>query len=440
MEPRTNPEHGESGLLAHHLTKAVVLVVDKYSQDVHLANLTAGVKYPVKYDQQRGIEYTEGFFSILADLANVQPGVKVFFYRRRIDEPPEGRGFLGEWEAAGYPYEDLQTTLTYNNLKILGCCPHCNCPVSTLEESKPQSKPRCKNCGKDLEGHILPLRFPLKPAHLYSRYLDDNTAYVDITDEGRLSTLIFRKVYGKGRERSVNPILPEEAEKLRRLLARVARENKNQQIPSFASSSPQISGPSHPSLNNYLNFRNSFSLLLRGRGYSPLYDTASGEVIYETILEFWLVSELSRDPSSILEKLSIPPNEQLEWFANQVLFGIGGEKSDVLLLLRNAAGERCRAIVIELKKGAVNLKSLEQIKSYAYWIAQLVTAQVQSSVQRPFRIMPVIIGHRISRGTKPFSSFQFQIPYTQPLDVVVEAPMIFRYSVESASLILSHVV
>jgi hypothetical protein len=432
MEQRTNPEHGESGLLAHHLTKAVVLVVDKYSQDVHLANLTAGVKYPVKYDQQRGIEYTKGFFSILADLANVQPGVKVFFYRRRIDEPPEGRGFLGEWEAADYPYEDLQTTLTYNNLKILGCCPHCNCPVSTLKESKP----RCENCGKDLEGHILPLRFPLKPAHLYSRYLDDNTAYVDITDEGRLSTLIFRKVYGKGRERSVNPILPEEAEKLRRLLARVARENKNQQIPSFASSSPQISGHG---LNHYLNFSNSFSLLLEGKGYSPLYDTASGEVIYETILEFWLVSKLRWDPSSILEKLSIPPDEQLEWFANQVLFGIGGEKSDVLLLLRNAAGERCRAIVIELKKGAVNLKSLEQIKSYAYWIAQLVTAQVQSSVQRPFRIMPVIIGHRISRGTKPFSSFQFQIPYTQPLDVVVEAPMIFRYSVESDSLILSRV-
>jgi hypothetical protein len=440
MEQRTNPEHGESGLLAHHLTKAVVLVVDKYSQDVHLANLTAGVKYPVKYDQQRRIEYTRGFFSILADLANVQSGVKVFFYRRRIDEPPEGRGFLGEWEADGYPYEDLQTTLTYNNLKILGCCPHCNCPVSTLKESKP----RCENCGKDLEGHILPLRFRLKPAHLYSRYLDDNTAYVDITDEGRLSTLIFRKVYGKGRERSVNPILPEEAEKLRRLLARVARENKNQQIPSFASSSPQISGPSHPSLNNYLNFRNSFSLLLRGRGYSPLYDTASGEVIYETILEFWLVSELSRDPSSILEKLSIPPNEQLEWFANQVLFGIGGEKSDVLLLLRNAAGERCRAIVIELKKGKVDLKSLEQVKSYAYWIAQLVTAQVQGSVQRPFRIMPVIIGnrigHRISRDTQPFSEDRFQIPYTQPLDVVVEAPMIFRYSVESDSLILSRVV
>jgi hypothetical protein len=66
--------------------RAVVLVVDKYSQDVHLASLTAGVKYPVKFSSQSGIEYTRGFYSILADLANVQPGVRVFFYRRRIDE------------------------------------------------------------------------------------------------------------------------------------------------------------------------------------------------------------------------------------------------------------------------------------------------------------------------------------------------------------------
>ena len=32
--------------------KAVVLVVDKYSQDVHLASLTAGVKYPVKFSKR----------------------------------------------------------------------------------------------------------------------------------------------------------------------------------------------------------------------------------------------------------------------------------------------------------------------------------------------------------------------------------------------------
>jgi hypothetical protein len=44
--------------------RAVVLVVDKYSQDVHLASLTAGVKYPVKFSNQAGIAYTRGFYSI----------------------------------------------------------------------------------------------------------------------------------------------------------------------------------------------------------------------------------------------------------------------------------------------------------------------------------------------------------------------------------------
>jgi len=240
--------------------KAVVLVVDKYSQDVHLASLTAGVKYPVKFSSQAGIEYTRGFYSILADLANVQPGIRVFFYRRRIDEPPEGRGFIGEWEADGSPYEDLLREIAYGNLKILGRCPKCGCPVSRLPDKKSQNKsysqPHCESCKTELEGHILPLRFPLKLFHPYQRYLDDNTAYVDITDEGRLSTLIFRKVYGAGRERSVNPILPEEAEKLRRLLQRVEREGKNHQV-SLPSASPHNPPPTVQTLHHYINFTRS---------------------------------------------------------------------------------------------------------------------------------------------------------------------------------------
>jgi hypothetical protein len=85
-----------------------------------------------------------------------------------------------------------------------------------------------------------------------------------------------------------------------------------------------------------------------------------------------------------------------------VLFGIGGEKSDVLLLMRNQANQRCRAVVIELKKGAVDSHSLEQVKSYAYWIAQLATAQVQNAIQRPFEITPIAVGRRVKRGTQPF--------------------------------------
>ena len=406
--------------------KSVVLVVDKYSQDVHLASFTAGVKYPVKFSRQAGTEYTRGFYSILADLANIQPGVRIFFYRRRIDEPPEGRGFIGEWVADGTPYEDLQTAIAHGTLQILGCCPNCGCPVSKLADGKPC----CENCEEELAGHILPLRFPIKQVHAYSRYLDDNTAYVDITDDGRLSTLIFRKVYGAGRERSVNPILPEEAEKVRRLLARVQRGNINNQV-YFPQISPHKPPATTRPLDYYIDFSRNFSL--DGKGQMLLYDKETHELVYETVLEFWIMRELANNHSQLLSTLDMPPNERLEWFANQVLFGIGGEKSDVLLLMRNQANQRCRAVVIELKKGAVDSQSLKQVKSYAYWIAQLVTAQVQNAVQRPFVITPIAIGRRVKRGTQPFANFQIQIPYAQPLTVVVDSPRVFTYSVDSAN-------
>lgn len=309
--------------------KAVVLVVDKFSQDVHLANLTAGVKYPANYRGFGTIEYTRGFYSILADLANVQHGIRVFFYRRRIDEPPEGRGFIGEWTVSNSPYEDLATELTSGSLRIWGSCPHCGCPISTLVGKKPL----CESCTTELQGHILPLRFPINLTREYSRYLDDNTAYTDITDEGRLSTLIFRKIYGAGRERSVNPILPEEAAKLRRLLQRVETTEKNRRVhfpPPNLHHPPATARP----LDTYIDFNREYPL--KDKGNTLLYDLRSGELAYETILEFWILRQLVRNPNKVLSAFGFPPEtqEQLEWFASQVLFGIGGEKSDILLLLR----------------------------------------------------------------------------------------------------------
>lgn len=402
--------------------KAVVLVVDKYSLDVHLAYSTAGVKYPVRYNRgNRSISYTKEFFSILADLSNVKPGVRVFFYKRRIDEVATARGFLGEWRAIDEPYEDLNTDLPLGNRAILGHCPNCQSPVSELQEGTP----RCKECYALLPGHILPLRFTFAKETAFSRYLDDNTAYIDLTDSGRLSTLIFRKIYGAGRERSVNPILPEEAVKLRRLLERVENTQANQRIPS----PPQIATPTPKRLiKEYLNFQRQIQIARRGTTH--LY-TGDGALLYETILEFWLIQELSQRPDSVLQRLDVAQGETVEWFSNQVLFGIGGEKSDVLILTRNADGLRCRAIVVELKKDSVNNDTLNQVRAYAYWIAQLVTAQVETS--RPFTITPVAIGHRVARNAQPFAPFSFVIPYSHPLEVQAESPRVYTYTVDTAA-------
>ncbi|GIV04591.1 MAG: hypothetical protein KatS3mg016_0166 [Fimbriimonadales bacterium] len=307
--------------------KSVVLVIDKYSQDAHLAYLTAGVKYPVKYNyQNQTIEYTKEFFSILADLSNIEVGTRVFFYRRRIDEPPYQRGFLGEWKVDTLPYEDLSTHLAYNDSVILGSCPKCRCPVSKLEEREPW----CEGCKATLQGHIL-----------FSRW-----------------------------------------------------------------------------------------------GRSHLYN-AEGKLLYETILEFWLIHNLTQRGEQMLRVFDIPCNETIEWFSNQVLFGIGGEKSDVLVLTRDDTGCRVRAIVIELKRQSITAETISQVNTYAYWIAQMATSGVmyasQTRVRNPFTITPIAIGFKLSRNIPSFPNFTFQIPYSQPLTIDVETPRLYTYTINSSA-------
>ncbi|MCX7688308.1 MAG: hypothetical protein N2045_10095 [Fimbriimonadales bacterium] len=414
-------------------SNAVVLVVDKHSLPVHLATLTAGVKYPVSYDaSDQQICYTKEFFSILADLANIREGTRVFFYKRRVDEPPEDRGFIGEWaaikpERANYVvYEDLHQNLGQADALILARCLQCGAPSSSLKDGKPV----CAYCDTSLPGHILPLRFPLRLVQQFSHYVDDNTAYVDITDQGRLSTLIFRKVYGAGRERSVNPILPEEAEKLRRLLARVQTQGRNNpvQVPPV-SQSHQPSVQAKP-IYNYLNFANPLVLKRDSACANGSLYNSQGSVVYETILEFWLMRQLGSNPSFVYDYLNIPKGETVEWFGNQVLFGIGGEKSDVLVLTRNDEGKRCRAVVIELKRDTIDQQACNQIQRYAYWIAQLVT--FQCAHQNPFYITPILIGYKTARGVSSVAGSRFTLPLppsatAASLEVIVEPLKILRY-------------
>ncbi|MFZ8846273.1 MAG: hypothetical protein ACO2O6_03630 [Candidatus Hydrothermia bacterium] len=411
---------------------AVVLVVDKYSLDIHIHTLTAGVKYPVDYNNGK-IYYKKEFFSILADLANIDKNTLVFFYKRRIDEPPDERGFIGIWKAREIEnqiviYEDLKEDIHWNNKYILSRCKKCGNTNEVVDDDKI----KCSKCKIELGGHILPLRFPIEEYHIFKNYLDDNTAYIDITDSGRLSTLIFRKIYGAGRERSVNPILPEEAEKLKRLLQRVENEGRNQKI---LIENDKIK-PFNPNLRKikpiyeYLDFSKKYNLKI-GRKLKedqPLY-YSNGKVLYETILEFWMVKKLKQNPKELMHLFQIPENEYIEWFANQVLFGIGGEKSDIIILTKNENHIRCRAIVIELKRDIVDKKACEQIKKYVYWIAQLVSSQVITT--NPFTITPIIIGYEKSEDIGANQTYNFKIPYSQPLNVKVEPIRIYTYKVKN---------
>jgi hypothetical protein len=182
------------------------------------------------------------------------------------------------------------------------------------------------------------------------------------------------------------------------------------------------------SIFDYLDLSKSYPLKRRDKLIQQYLYDQDGSVVYETILEFWMMRELLYNPIGLLQTLNIPETETIEWFANQVLFGIGGEKSDVLVLMRNKEGLRCRAVVIELKKDTIDRHACEQIKKYSCWIAQLVP--LQSKVTNPFNITPVVVGFRTMRNLQKFSNYSFRIPYSYPLNVVMQPLSIYRYAVE----------
>lgn len=417
-----------------------MLVVDKFSVEVHLGCQIAGVRYPLD-GAYPGPYLTRGFFSILADLFNVVEGTKVFFYQRRIDEPSDARGFLGVWQAtksqnAQLVYEDTNNSIQYTNEKaILGRCPHCG--GFSSEISKKLTKVICSECKKDIGGHILPLRFEIEVYQVYQRYLDDNTAYIDITDDGRLSTLIFRKIYGRGRERSVSPILPEESEKLERLLSRMESNEQNQEIPYDPKNCSSSTAPLTSPVETYLDFSKEYPLSIGNRTTQGRLYNDEGEVLWETVMEAWLMHQLACNPIQILDRFSVRDDFQVEWFGNQVLYGIGGERSDVLILLKNRDNFRCVAILIELKKGLVNRNVFGQLNRYAYWIAQLVTANVQNRIANPFFIQPVAIGRKLARSLRLHGAFNFTIPYSTPLSVQVRRPLVLTYVADPNGLTIS---
>ena len=114
----------------------------------------------------------------------------------------------------------------------------------------------------------------------------------------------------------------------------------------------------------YLDFskRDNLKIGRKLKKDQPLYHP-DGRVLYETILEFWMVQKLKQNPKKLMNLFQIPENENVEWFANQILFGIGGEKSDIIVLTKNENSIRCKALVIELKRDIIDKKACEQINS-----------------------------------------------------------------------------
>lgn len=372
--------------------RAHVFVVDSDSYPVHRDRMFCGVKNPDKYSKRksRSGKWSQTLntarYGLYADMKAIRKGDLVFFYQMRIDEGKYDRGFRGIFEATSEPFFDdsdidgvIGSTggLGSAGKKVAGKCAGCGSPLSEVQDAEGNSV--CRKCGTKQEWHILPNRILIKALKLFENtegseaVIDDNTAYIDRNYIKKnlpvLWTMLFRKTSGAGRARSITHILPEEAFKLQFLfedLFTEAKINGKTIVPYYK---PAAAQPIE----------------------TPLDCDGEGELDIEALLEAWFMENLDKDITVLKDVIGNPAD--LEYFGNNVLYGVGGEKVDVLCIHKRGE-ERYKATVIELKKGEIGDDAVSQINDYTKWMSQLVFGDDVDTSKR--KIQPVLIGHSIT--------------------------------------------
>ena len=403
--------------------KGFVFVVDRETYPVHRDRLFCGVKNPSAKTSRGHPNFS--LFGLYADLLSVRKGDIVFFYQMRIDEAKTERGFRGVFKIKSEPFFDTEDidgidsdhNFGYSSLgkKVLGKCPECNTARSPRrkETKKPEERKwQCADCKKDVEFQILPNRVLLEPIDLYldensiEGVIDDNMAYIDRQyikeDLPVLWTMLFRKTFGAGRARSISPILPSEMKKLQYIL--------NDQ---FKKSD---------------NFKNSLEPYKRpasAKDIPTVLETDErGELKLESYLEAWLMKNLDKNIPVLSDYVTQP---DLDYFANNLLFGIGGEKVDIITTHENN-DKTSKVNVIELKKGEITLGDVEQVLGYTKWIYQLIFNN--DDIKNRKKIQPILIGFNFSN--KLLAAAKDIVAKTETMD-----PVFLRYCVNESGKTIS---
>ena len=318
-------------------------------------------------------------------MLSVRPGDFVFFYQMRVDEEKKERGFRGIYQIKSEPFfdttdidgisENSALGLSSRDKKIFGSCPKCSCNLSEKSHPDDRTKKRCVKCGAILAANILPNRILMEPVKLFynetegkEAVIDDNTAYIDSNYiKNNLWTVLFRKTYGAGRDRSINPILPEESHKLGFMLNDLYEELTD------------------VCFTPYTRPDTAKEIIV------PLLTHPNGELQIEAFLEAWLMQNIDKDLPVLKDYVG---SHDLEYFANNMLYGIGGEKVDILTIHKDTTA-RTKVNVIELKKGRVDIKALKQVSDYTKWISQLIFGNDKKNNRK--KVQPILIGHQFPK-------------------------------------------
>jgi hypothetical protein len=387
-----------------------VFVVDADSYPVHRDRLFCGIKNPNKNSIMKKTGTSRpnsSYYGLIADLVTLRVGDYIIFYQMRKEESKLDRGFRGIFKVVGQPFFDDADinglsgsigSLGSNGKKVLGKCPYCGTDLSEIADAKTGEK-ICRKCGKQLDYHILPNRVLIEPVKVFDDPIDDNTAYIDRNfikgDLPILWTMLFRKTSGEGRARSITHILPEEYRKLAKIFDTNCKVATHNNFQAYRPSNPQ-------------------PITI------PLDTDSSGELKVEAFLEAWMMANLDKN-IPVLRDI-IGNTAELEYFGNNVLYGIGGERVDVLCIHKRGS-ERTKATVIELKKGSLTENDVNQVKDYTKWMSQLVFGD--DSTESKAKIQPVLIGFKASHKV---------IAFAKAMITDTQQPILLEYEVGNGTV------
>ena len=390
--------------------KAHLFVVDDDTIPVHIQRGFCGI---IKIEQQniRG-NFNTAFYGQRADLMNIKVGDLVYFYmltkgQRKFFEVQDGanfdrleQGYYGVFKVSGKPFmseEEIKGAYPFENYFIFGSVENVNYPRFQLNINNRIVKPP-----------ILYIRIPIKPIEHYedleNKFVDDNQAYIDKTDEGTLSTLLFKKIKRIGEERSITPILPEEASKIARLLFKQKKKNFPLNI-------------DHGNLVTNDDQTKEVKLTV---------SSADGQSFdLEAMLEGYILHRLNNNlPLDGIDDV-VGNRDEIEFCGNQIQYGISGNKVDILLLHKKELGGstayRYKATVVELKKDQIKKEDIIQIIDYQKWMAQLTTFNNLKAIQ------PVLIGKKISTGINQSTKDKIKVALEKIKELGVSTPLFFEY-------------
>ncbi len=405
------------------LSKAHLFVVDNNTMPIHIQKGFCGI---VKVNRlNKAGNLNNSYFGQLADLMNINTGDLVFFYMQIKDPLFElsnknefnnlEQGYFGIFKVVDKPFyceEEIRGSFPFKNYYIFGSKSNPN--YSTINEhyASKQRTPRARDLS------ILVNRIPIEPIIDYTsifenRVVDDNHAYVDKTDEGQLYTLLFKKIKRIGEERSITPILPEEASKISRLLFKQERRKF----------------PLNIDRENLHRCNNNRNIVL-----DIEIDDDKNELRSESMLEGYLLKAINSDEDLGTLSEVIGDYSEIEFCGNQIQYGISGNKVDILLLHRKVIGGstsyRYKATVLELKKGRIHMDSIEQIIDYQKWVAQLVTYNNIRAIQ------PILIGKKPSNRMAREKKRQIKNLLNKIKEIGISAPIFFEYKPINKSKII----